>query len=34
MVPAFNPVVNQRLRCSEVPWVKASGMIAAPGLSP
>ena len=25
MVPSLKPVVNQRLRCSEVPWVKLSG---------
>jgi hypothetical protein len=23
--PDFRPVVNQRVRCSDVPWVKASG---------
>ncbi len=23
--PDFNPVVNQRVRCSAEPWVKASG---------
>src|SRR6516225_2392459 len=24
-VPPFRPVVNQRVRCAEEPWVKASG---------
>ena len=24
-VPALSPVMNQRWRCSEVPWVKLSG---------
>jgi hypothetical protein len=24
-LPSPNPLENQRLRCSEVPWVKASG---------
>jgi hypothetical protein len=23
--PVFKPVMNQRVRCAEVPWVKASG---------
>jgi hypothetical protein len=25
MLPCLSPAMNQRLRCSEVPWVKASG---------
>ena len=29
--PFLNPVMNQRLRCSEVPWVKLSGT-TCPGL--
>ena len=25
MLPELNPFMNQRLRCADVPWVKASG---------